>query len=212
MIKALIFDYNGVLVLDLDIHIDAYLKLFDEKEYHVSREILRENQWMTQEDKMKTILGKDFTEELFIKLIEEKRKIYREILHDYKFIPDNLEKTLGALAKKFRLAISSSTFIGDMGFAFSDYMHFFDPILTDKDIEKHKPDPSLLLKTAKILNVKPEECAYIGDAPTDMEAAKNAGMMGIGITTGFDSKEDIKKAGADKVFDNLNEFCDYILK
>lgn len=44
-----------------------------------------------------------------------------------------------------------------------------------------KPKPGMLLRGAKEHNLNPSECYFIGDKPTDMEAAEAAGMTGIQI-------------------------------
>jgi beta-phosphoglucomutase-like phosphatase (HAD superfamily) len=46
-----------------------------------------------------------------------------------------------------------------------------------------KPDPETYLKLADMLNVKPSECVVFEDAPKGVEAAANAGMQSVVITT-----------------------------
>ena len=53
-----------------------------------------------------------------------------------------------------------------------------------------KPAPDTLLLAAKRLGLSPEKCAYVGDAETDMRAAKNAGMLAIAAEWGYLSDED----------------------
>lgn len=45
-----------------------------------------------------------------------------------------------------------------------------------EDTDAHKPDPTPILECLRRLNVLPEEAIYIGDAPTDLESAGNAGV------------------------------------
>jgi phosphoglycolate phosphatase len=51
---------------------------------------------------------------------------------------------------------------------------------------------------------------HFGDAPQDMRAAREAGVIPIGVTTGIFSAEELNSAGAYKVFPNL-ENTDEIL-
>lgn len=56
-------------------------------------------------------------------------------------------------------------------------------VVSSADFEvKGKPHPAIYLKTAKMLKVRPEECAVIEDSETGMRAAKNAGMTVIAYT------------------------------
>jgi histidinol-phosphate phosphatase family protein len=49
----------------------------------------------------------------------------------------------------------------------------------DDDCECRKPKPKLILDAARAMGVDPACCVVIGDKPSDVEAAKNAGARGI---------------------------------
>ena len=49
---------------------------------------------------------------------------------------------------------------------------------------------------AESLGVKPEEVAYFGDSSVDMETAKNAGAIALGVTWGFRTREELEESGA----------------
>jgi phosphoglycolate phosphatase len=48
--------------------------------------------------------------------------------------------------------------------------------------------------------------AYVGDTPADMAAAKDAGAVAVGVTTGAFNGTQLRDAGADHVLDSLTEF------
>ena len=73
-----------------------------------------------------------------------------------------------------------------------------------------KPDPTMALELAERMKVKPGEVAFVGDMAVDIETAKNAGMIAIGVTWGFGSKADLKAAGADMIFDQPIELATYL--
>ncbi len=52
-------------------------------------------------------------------------------------------------------------------------------------IAERKPHPAPLLLAASQLGVAPEHCLYLGDAVTDMEAAREAGMAGFVASWGY---------------------------
>ncbi|RYY84489.1 HAD family hydrolase [archaeon] len=58
-------------------------------------------------------------------------------------------------------------------------------------VPQAKPFPHGLLYIAENLHIHPTRCVYIGDSPTDGQAAKAAGMHSIGVTWGSYSKEKI---------------------
>lgn len=73
-----------------------------------------------------------------------------------------------------------------------------------------KPDPTIALDLAERLKVKPALIGFIGDMEVDIQTAKNAGMVAIGAAWGFSSREVLKAAGADMIFDTPAEFAAYL--
>ena len=65
-----------------------------------------------------------------------------------------------------------------------------------------KPDPTVANELLERLKTKPEETMFIGDMDIDIMTAKNAGMIAVGATWGYGSKEELEKAGADIIYDN----------
>ena len=62
------------------------------------------------------------------------------------------------------------------------------------DVPHGKPDPAGLLQCSKELNIHPAKCIYIGDSPTDGEAARRAGMRSVGVTWGSHSLETLSSS------------------
>ncbi len=57
---------------------------------------------------------------------------------------------------------------------------------------------------------KPKNVFLVGDAPQDMDAGKKAGIEAVGITTGIYTKEELEKAGADCIIENLRELLEIV--
>jgi pyrophosphatase PpaX len=62
--------------------------------------------------------------------------------------------------------------------------HLFETVVGGDETKGHKPDPEPLLLAAERLNVEPKDCAYVGDSPFDIRAAKEAGMFAVAVTWG----------------------------
>jgi pyrophosphatase PpaX len=62
--------------------------------------------------------------------------------------------------------------------------HLFDVLVGGDETERHKPDPDPLLLAARRLGVDPIDCAYVGDSPFDIRAAKAAHMYSVAVTWG----------------------------
>lgn len=76
-------------------------------------------------------------------------------------------------------------------------------VVTCEDVTRTKPDPEGILKLMDELGVKPDEVLLLGDHAVDMQAAKAAGVHGIGISHGFGTPAELTEAGALRVVDDL---------
>jgi len=61
---------------------------------------------------------------------------------------------------------------------------YFRVVVTADDVPLHKPDPYPLRHAAELLGLDIERCAYVGDSPHDMEAARAAGCVAIAALWG----------------------------
>lgn len=71
----------------------------------------------------------------------------------------------------------------------------FDAIVCGNDIQRKKPHPDIFLLAAQRLNLSPETCLVVEDAPNGLEAARAAGAWCLGILTSF-SEVQLREAGA----------------
>lgn len=74
-----------------------------------------------------------------------------------------------------------------------------------EDTERHKPHGDPIVFTVNKLGFDLSECAYVGDAPFDMQAAKDAGVTAIGVTWGFFSEDILVGEHADYICHNFDE-------
>ena len=68
-----------------------------------------------------------------------------------------------------------------------------------------KPDPSGLFQCCREIELDPKECVYIGDSPSDAVAAKEAGMVAIGVLWGSHPLESLKNAPFDYLCETVEE-------
>ncbi len=65
-----------------------------------------------------------------------------------------------------------------------------------------KPDPSSALLVAEGLGVAPGSVAYLGDSGVDMRTATAAGMLPLGVSWGFRTREELLETGARLVLEH----------
>jgi len=86
---------------------------------------------------------------------------------------------------------------------------FFDTVVTFDDTKKNKPSPEPFLKAIKQLNLKPEECLFVGDWPErDIEGARRVGMKTCFARYGHQGN--IEKSGADYSVDDVVEILEIV--
>jgi len=81
----------------------------------------------------------------------------------------------------------------------------FQIVLGHEDGAPKKPDPAPLRKTAKALGLRPAECAYIGDSPQDMQAARRARMRPVAVSWGFRQSWELAEAHAELILHKPSE-------
>ena len=88
----------------------------------------------------------------------------------------------------------------------------FDALVGEGPDTPRKPDPTGYLKLMADLDVRPERCAYVGDSPSDVRVARNAGTYAIGVTWGYRRAEDFIAAAAqpDRWIDDMRELLELV--
>lgn len=73
------------------------------------------------------------------------------------------------------------------------------------DLDVHKPDPAPLRLALSTIGIedRPDEVAYVGDAPTDMLMARAVGVHAIGITSVLGDADELREAGAETVAESV---------
>ncbi len=84
-------------------------------------------------------------------------------------------------------------------------------VISGDTLPVRKPDPLPLLTAAHRIAVAPERCLYLGDALRDMQAARAAGMVGLGARYGYiDPAELIADWPATAWIDSPLELLDWV--
>lgn len=79
-----------------------------------------------------------------------------------------------------------------------------DFIITPEKVKRGKPAPDMAEKCCEMMNIKPEHLAVVGDSIVDIEMAKAAGSIAIGLITHEGSRETLKDK-ADILIDSITD-------
>ncbi len=85
-----------------------------------------------------------------------------------------------------------------------------DVAIGDNLERKKKPDPDNVYEALKQLGAGKDKTLYVGDSNVDVITAKNAGLVCVGVTWGYRSRETLQEAGADYIIDEPNQLITLI--
>jgi pyrophosphatase PpaX len=122
--------------------------------------------------------------------VDELVTVYRahnEPLHDQLAACDGIDDVLVRLkdeGRRLGIVTAKRRATVELAFASVPLGHLFETVVGGDETELHKPNPEPLLLAAERMRVPPDECAYVGDSPFDIRAARAAGMYAVGVTWG----------------------------
>jgi beta-phosphoglucomutase family hydrolase len=183
--RAILWDMDGVLVNTGEYHYAAWKKTFDELGIPFSKEQFRTAFGMNNTGILETICGKKLPPAQEREISERKETLFREAVKGNAKLLSGVEQALKNLSLwNFKQAIASSAPPQNIEVLVQELQiaKYFDVIVSGHDIPG-KPAPAIFLTAAQQLRLKPENCTVIEDSVAGVEAAKNAGMHCIAVTT-----------------------------
>ena len=192
MIKAVIFDLDGVLVSTDEMHFKAWSRLAEEigitsftKEDNVRQ------RGVSRMASLEIVLEKSdkkFSAEEKEKLAERKNTYYCEMLKS--LTPnDVLDGALEFLkylkANGIKTAVGSASKNAPIILERTGLREYLDAVSCGLDVSKSKPDPEVFLVAAKKLGIAPEVCLVVEDAHAGIMAAKNGNMYALAVGAAY---------------------------
>ena len=82
---------------------------------------------------------------------------------------------------------------------------FVDTIVGADEVARQKPDPAPVFLAAKRLNVDVSSCVVVGDATSDLKAGKSAGAFAVGVLTGLQDADQLRKENPDAIIKEITD-------
>lgn len=188
MIKAIIFDMDGVLIEAKDWHYEALNRALKHFGYTISREShLSTFDGLPTREKLRMLSSsRGLPEGLHDFLNALKQSYTLEISYQRCKPVFNHQYALTRLKKQgYKLAVCSNSVRQSIEamMRLSALSINLDLIVSNQDVEKGKPDPEMYFKAMKILNVEPHECLILEDNEHGIQAALASGghLLRIGV-------------------------------
>lgn len=206
--RLAIFDHDGVLVDSLANHQLAWKELGSREGLPITDDFIHKTFGMTNPTILRLLLGDTLKDETLNYYSDLKETCYRDVARGKITLMAGVRELLEELeARGFLLAIGSSSVLPNLLLTIEEcgLAGKFAAIASLEDITRGKPDPEVFLKAAQKSGADPVRTVVFEDAPVGIQAAKAAGMMGIGVAGGH-PQDQLLSAGADQVVATLERF------
>ncbi len=206
---GVIFDFDGLLIDSEPLWTKADFELLGKRGFVPTEELLV-RRLGTGNKRTIEIYKEEFgINESTEDLMEERVEAYLKLLDKNLSLMDGAKRLLEVLSnanKKLAIA-TSGPYARNINSLLKrlNIESFFSAITTGEEIENPKPHPDLFLLAAKRLGIDPLRCIVVEDAPSGIEAAKNAKMKAYGVNSNEYARNQLAKAGADEVYSSLTQ-------
>lgn len=194
MYKALILDFDGVILNSEPIHYQAYCEVLAPLSISLSEsEYFQKYAGLSDKELFPKILNAISSIEMD-DLIQQKIAIYQRLIRDMPVLPiiNGLQAYLDNAIRVFdKIAVCSGATKPEVmvvldKLALQKIIPPLNVIVTAEEVQCGKPSPEGYLLTAQKLGLSPKQCLAIEDSPHGIMAAKKAGMPVIALATTFD--------------------------
>lgn len=220
MIKAILFDFNGVIVDDERVQMKAYQEILEADGVELSESDYFACMGMDDDTFIRANFdrcGKAVSEERMTEISVAKTARWRELLAKEIPMIRGAEDFIRLASRDFALGIVSMAKREEITFVLDavGLTKFFAVIVSSDDIEHHKPHPEGYLKGFSMIDshrinqghlpMVHGEILVVEDAPQGIVAGRTAGMKTLGITSAK-SADELRASGADAVSSDLRDW------
>lgn len=212
MMKAVIFDVDGVLIDSNKIIVEAYQKTAEKLGLRIP-----------SPHEIVDLMGRPLAEIVRTLWAKSDAKLYmeeyRNLFMDETLVIPAIEGAVKAVSVMREYGFKFGVLSGKMLFFIKKHLreagfniNWFETIVSFETTKKHKPHPEPLLCAINQLGVKTEETVYVGDSVSDYECAKNAKVKYFAVLTGSLKREDLEKLGVKNIINSVAELPDHVTK
>ncbi len=203
MLRAVIFDFNGIIVNDEPIHLEMLQKVLEEEGISLSSEDYYAR-YLGFDDRgcFKAAFqerGRALDETRLGELIRRKAVYYQEAMERGLTAFPGVDRLIRALSSRFPLAIASGALRSEIEsiLAAMNLKNLFQAIVSAEDVQAGKPEPEIFITALARLNetvargevLRPSECLVIEDSREGIRGARRAGMKCLAVTNSHPAAE-----------------------
>ena len=209
MFRLIIFDFDGVLALSNEAHVEAARKALDKAGVRrdVPQDELTSHFGKPYKVILKLMMGDEYSKEKLDLAYEYHHDIIHSqwFLENIKPVPGLRESLQKLKGNDIKLAIATGnerSFLDEI-LKYLNLGDLFDLTICAQDVENSKPAPDMVLKAMKFFKVDKKETLFIGDAKNDMLAAKGAGITAVVVLSGVLDRRGAEELKPDFIVDDV---------
>ncbi len=215
MLKAVIFDMDGVIIDSEPLHNKAYHDMFDEVGIDVSAEMYQSFTGQSTINICKRLCDHFNLEQTPENLVALKRKHYKRFFEsdsELALIDGVLDLIKDYHNNGITLVLGSSASMDGINQIFErfDLDQYFKAKFSGGDLKQSKPHPEIFIKSAEATGFGRNECLVIEDSTNGVEAAKAANIFCVGYDSFHSKNQDYSKA--DMVISDFKEIAYHKVK
>ncbi len=214
--RASLIDMDGVLYDSMPGHTLAWHRMMSENGFNIPREEFYLYEGMTGPATIEMLYRRERGEELTPQRGRELYAIKAGYFKEMGEAPviSGAQRMVTALGEKgmIRILVTGSAQESLLTKLNRDYPGVFidGHRVTALDVAHGKPDPEPYLRGAALAGVAPNDCLVVENAPLGVLAGKRAGCTVAAVMTGPIPKKEFEQAGADYIFESMDDFADWI--
>jgi beta-phosphoglucomutase len=185
-LPAFLFDLNGTMINDMPYHIKAWHSIFNNLGAGISMKRMKSESYGKNSEVIERIMPGRFSAEEKKAMSRAKEMQYQKEFKPHLKLLPGLDTFLhDAHQSGIKMAIGSAAIMYNIDFVLDglSIRNYFSAIVSADDVVISKPNPETFLKCATLLGAEPDQCVVFEDAPKGVEAAQNAGMKCVVLTT-----------------------------
>lgn len=194
MLRAVIFDFNGIIVDDEPIHFKLFQRVLGEEGIGLTEEAYYAR-YLGFDDRGAFSFGyrehnRSLSDEKLAELIERKAVYYQEAIRNHVSIFPGVKALVAELAPSLPMAVASGALRHEIEtiLTTAGLIDSFQAIVSAEDVERGKPEPDIFLEALSLLNrhkdnpIVAADCIVIEDSKEGVKGARRAGMKCLAVT------------------------------
>jgi HAD superfamily hydrolase (TIGR01509 family) len=194
MFRAVIFDFNGIIVDDEPIHFELFQRVLGEEGITLTEEAYYAR-YLGFDDRGAFMTGyrdndRPLTDLKLAELIDRKAAYYQQAIRDHVAIFPGVKALVYELAPVVPLGIASGALRREIVtiLTTAGLLNYFQAIVSSEDVAHGKPEPEIFLKVLATLNagaspqIELADCIVIEDSKEGIRGARRAGMKCLAVT------------------------------